>query len=668
MAGIAGVGNVGAGVTASRSTGSNVKETPTVKNTSSAAAVKAASPTTAVRNDTRDASSSSGPNFSVTPSASTQTSKGGIAAAANVGGGVTPSSSTQTSRSSAVEPIGDTPAWLQLQDQIDMLTPGVAHGTASKGALSRIDVPGSTQTFDDFAQNVRNGSLGMPRAAGYGLDYNPSGQIAFNPMAQDTAAMDASMAAPTGIDLAAIAHSLNGPYLARQAANGGVPPFEGPIDTAGIVHALNSPYYRRLLREGAPAAGGALPEGPVTREVQTVPIHAAEAAPAKANDWANAWASLLNGSDRLPAEALNPDAVAPAYTGDSSAIARTLNPDGTYSDPLTAIQVATNDVPLPRRDPRIGGMPITINGGSESDYGSPGLVTGTRGGPTDAPSTWDKVVDNTGKLLSHTGLGGIVSTLFPDMWNGMGDTFKSMDNGGGVKTKYPEDMAYALSRLYGDPHSGQNNGLADFIDLNHNGIDDRLEGVPAPVPGSGGGGSPLPPADLGGNQFRSNRTAVFPDMPPYRPGMDDEWNYFRDHLARGGVVGYAAGGQVALGGPDPRVLAIADAEDALHRGAADDPAVAKFSEMFGPSALAQLQEHVGAGYSMRPRQQGARQITGPGGPTDDAVPAVIDGTHPAKLSSGEVVIPVAAVAGAGDGDPRVGAERLQALSKRLAAQ
>jgi hypothetical protein len=34
-----------------------------------------------------------------------------------------------------------------------------------------------------------------------------------------------------------------------------------------------------------------------------------------------------------------------------------------------------------------------------------------------------------------------------------------------------------------------------------------------------------------------------------------------------------------------------------------------------------------------------RQVLGPGGPRDDAIPAVIDGTQPAALSNGEFVMP-----------------------------
>ena len=656
------------------STGSGSKDTSHTSNRAnttsspqaSAAAVKAASPTTSV------SSHLAGSDTNATFGAGTQGNHGGnsqafsgstatgIAAAANLGGAQT---GNRNSASTADSVNQDRPTWQMLQDQVDMLTPGMAHGAtqspaARDAALASLSVPGDPTHWADFVQNVQNGSLGVPRAAGYGKTYDPTAQISFDPMAQDTAAMEKSLAAPTGIDLAALAHSLNGPYLARQAANGGVPPFEGAVDWAGIAHALNGPYLRRVMQEAAPVANGALEE-PVTREVKTTAVTAPPAA--KANDWPAAWAALLNGSDRLPSEPVNPNAVAPAYTGDSSAIARTRNPDGTYSDPLAAIQVATaNDVPLPRPRPATQ-VPaaVTVHGGAESDYGSPGLVTGTRGGPASAPSAWDKVVDNTGKLLSHTGLGALVSGMFPDLWNGMGDIFKGLDNGGGVQTKYPEDMATALADMYGDPHSGQNNGPVDFIDLNHNGIDDRLEGYLPPAAQTPTGTPGTSPPDLGGNQFRSNRQAVFPDMPPYRPGVDDEWNYFHDHLARGGVVGYAD--------RDPRIGMIADAEDALHRGDHQHPSITQFVDTFGPKALEHLNNNVRAGYRMRAGLP-ARQVVGPGGPTDDAVPAVIDGVHPAKLSSGEVVMPVDAVQGAGDGDPKVGADRLMALSKRLAAK
>jgi hypothetical protein len=63
-----------------------------------------------------------------------------------------------------------------------------------------------------------------------------------------------------------------------------------------------------------------------------------------------------------------------------------------------------------------------------------------------------------------------------------------------------------------------------------------------------------------------------------------------------------------------------------------------------------------------------RRISGPGGPKDDAIPAVIDGVTPAALSDGEFVMPVSVTVGA-DGDVAVadtGNDRIQLATLRPA--
>lgn len=128
----------------------------------------------------------------------------------------------------------------------------------------------------------------------------------------------------------------------------------------------------------------------------------------------------------------------------------------------------------------------------------------------------------------------------------------------------------------------------------------------------------------------------------------------------------------AAPGADPRLGVIADAEDAL--GTAEDTgtmqpqhiaALNKFQGMFGPTALAHLHANVKQGLSMRPRK--GRLVVGAGTATSDQVPAVVDHVKKANLSTGEFVMPVDAVHGAGQGDPVLGAQRLNALSTQLAA-
>jgi hypothetical protein len=201
---------------------------------------------------------------------------------------------------------------------------------------------------------------------------------------------------------------------------------------------------------------------------------------------------------------------------------------------------------------------------------------------------------------------------------------------------------------------GAGAGLEGFIDSNGNGIDDRVEGY-------------TPPAQVASLTPRSAR---FPTMPPYRPGVDDEWRYFTG-------PGYAEGGLVdampmeepvpdsPYSGMDPRVSIIAAAEDALEGDSANpEQAIRAFVEAFGEEALQQLAAQVKSGMSLKRGKP--RVVEGPGGPTDDAVPAMIDGVQPAALSAGEVVIPADAVEAVGGGDPYEGADRLMALSEQLA--
>jgi hypothetical protein len=154
----------------------------------------------------------------------------------------------------------------------------------------------------------------------------------------------------------------------------------------------------------------------------------------------------------------------------------------------------------------------------------------------------------------------------------------------------------------------------------------------------------------------------------------------------GGIAAYADGGPVAPGQADPggaapsglpdptdpRMSAIADAEDALGSVEAGQPlqpehvqALQSFTNAFGPTALAHLHANVKQGLTMRPRK--ARLVVGAGSGKSDGIPARVNNVQEAKLSNGEFVMPVEAVHGAGNGDPALGAQRLQQLSAQLAS-
>gem|GEM_PF-7007164 len=339
------------------------------------------------------------------------------------------------------------------------------------------------------------------------------------------------------------------------------------------------------------------------------------------------------------------------------------------ADPWTAL----NGMPVDQAAPR-GEQPINIASTKGLDAAVTGLntVPGARpidpNAPVKEPTIWDNAVDMSGRVLESTMLGGVAKNLFPDFWYGAGETMKGGSGGGSLA---PVDGQYDR---WGDPTSPYNtlvpttggggnggNGLEGFIDANGNGIDDRLEGYSAPPPGSGAQDPTL---------TGTGRTVQFPDMPPFNPGIDREWRYFRGNgyapgYADGGIVNAMQGNNGAnpMSGLDPRVSIIADAEDALE-GSSDNPeqAIAAFVEAFGPQALELLKAQVQGGMTMRGKP---RMIEGPGGPKDDAIPAVIDGKHPAALSDGEFVMPAEAVAGAGGGDRAAGAESLTQLADML---
>ena len=334
------------------------------------------------------------------------------------------------------------------------------------------------------------------------------------------------------------------------------------------------------------------------------------------------------------------------------------------------------NIPLPRPRPEygMGGLDLT------PANVAPGGITEVTAA-IEEPSVWDKVVEGGGKLLEHSTLGSVVKTLFPDIWEGGGQIMKGKPGGGGSSGSTAADTPswhqQITNPLYRPSEERPWRSLAEERPSRHsNPI------VPPGTPGGNGGGGTggnggggtggnggggtggnggggtggtgsLPTYDRWGN-------VVFPNLPPYNPGVDPEWLYFRKAagMANGGIVGYAEGGEVSpMGGMDPRVSIIADAEDAIE-GDSPDPqgALEKFVKAFGEEALTSLVEQVRGGMKMRQR---GRMVRGPGGPKDDMVPAMTDAGQPVALSNGEFIMPQAAVEGAG------GPEQMQQMSDEL---
>lgn len=162
------------------------------------------------------------------------------------------------------------------------------------------------------------------------------------------------------------------------------------------------------------------------------------------------------------------------------------------------------------------------------------------------------------------------------------------------------------------------------------------------------------------------------------PGVEDDIYYTTDYdpatdtvYTTNTVRGYADGGAVGTMNPvnaqtafqsgnlsfsndqmkEITNLTVAAIQGQIPNG---DEIIKQFIAIFGQEEFQRLVELVQGG-----SDEGA--VSGPGGPTDDMIPAVINGQQPARLSDGEYIIPADVVAGIGDGDTELGNERLDEL-------
>lgn len=206
----------------------------------------------------------------------------------------------------------------------------------------------------------------------------------------------------------------------------------------------------------------------------------------------------------------------------------------------------------------------------------PADIPEAAGGPEQA-TIWDNVVSGAGRVFEETPIGGIAKKLFPEFWEGAGEYFKGLDDtrgetrsGGGPRRPaqsvsdsgggtYKPPRDYDLAAY---PYANRDEqGTADTIwvnpatgiqgDYNGNGIPDYME-VPGQTPGvtlTPGVPPVFPPGQY--------PEAVFPFIPPYRPGFESEWDYFReqpvppqnpDRFAPPRRLAYADGGMVNPGG------------------------------------------------------------------------------------------------------------------------
>ena len=117
-----------------------------------------------------------------------------------------------------------------------------------------------------------------------------------------------------------------------------------------------------------------------------------------------------------------------------------------------------------------------------------------------------------------------------------------------------------------------------------------------------------------------------------------------------------------IGGLDPKgeqEIVVNAKLAAMGRHPDPETALMAYAERFGIDALRKLIR----GVTLQPGEGEA--LDGPGGGMADLIPAVIDNDQPARLSSGEVVIPADVVSGVGDGDTEAGADRLKDMMAQI---
>lgn len=403
---------------------------------------------------------------------------------------------------------------------------------------------------------------------------------------------------------------------------------------------------------GSIAAGGIGPNAPVPQQRPTGIASAMalnDPGPSfSASDMVRRAQSPTNQLDRLPAN-YGED---PFFAGGIDAAAmggRTVNQIGPLYDPVakTYVAAAPQAVAAAKPSGTMGGP----NGPIPASYVEEDVpLPRPRPERKQDESLWSKTISAAGDALDNTLMGGALKAIFPEFWEGAGEVLKGNGKGGTL----------SMNDVDWDSISGGQSGGGGG-----DGGGGAFTGLEATTPAGGTDPATGKPYDLA-TLFKIWYPEVVWPGAGYDPGVSNEHDYF-PRFAEGGPV--LAPQRMSEMPPtadlDPRLITIMNAEDAL-RGQHPKPeeALQAFLETFGKAALEKLMERV-QGQAAPAAEDGPRMISGPGGPKDDMVPAIIDGNQPAKLSSGEFVMPAEAVAGAGEGDPAAGAEKLTQLADML---
>jgi hypothetical protein len=133
--------------------------------------------------------------------------------------------------------------------------------------------------------------------------------------------------------------------------------------------------------------------------------------------------------------------------------------------------------------------------------------------------------------------------------------------------------------------------------------------------------------------------------------------------------GFARGGMVDPGEQDQADQLVGAVIQAIQDGGQspeEQQAIAMFVKTFGQKALTDLIQKVGAKQNEgSPYRSPTGQLSGPGDGQSDSIPAVIDGTAPASLSTGEHVVDKLTVDAAGGGDNQAGHDVLNKIKEGI---
>lgn len=150
----------------------------------------------------------------------------------------------------------------------------------------------------------------------------------------------------------------------------------------------------------------------------------------------------------------------------------------------------------------------------------------------------------------------------------------------------------------------------------------------------------------------------------FRPGIDDEFNYF-------GPIKYTEGGLASLryqeGGsmPNDKEL-ISNAVDAIQgRDRNPERTLAMFVSRYGEDALRDLVDRVQSGEFGQNASVTEGQVSGIGDGMDDMIPATLEGDQDVVLSDGEFIVPADVVSGLGNGSTDAGSKSLYEMMDRV---